>query len=111
MKKIPLRCTFCGETWAGPASMIGKSCVNNPHLGSPDVVQCDPEDLDQPVETRTVYRVVDRSFPEVTLSEHAARDEAQSHADWCEAHGGGAFYGVIEAVVDPSEFDGTREEA
>lgn len=46
-KQIPLKCSACGETWVGSASMIGKSCINNPLVGSPDVVQCDPEELDR----------------------------------------------------------------
>lgn len=41
---VPLRCLVCGETWIGPPSMIGKSCALSP-VGSPDVVQCEPEEL------------------------------------------------------------------
>ena len=46
-KRIPLRCDFCGETWEGPASSIGRSCEQNPLAGSVDVRQCEPEELER----------------------------------------------------------------
>jgi hypothetical protein len=45
MKLVPLKCAYCHETWTGSATMIGKSCMDNPLIGSVDVAQCDPEEL------------------------------------------------------------------
>jgi hypothetical protein len=44
-KRTPLKCSYCGEAWTGSATMIGKSCMDNPIIGSVDVAQCDPEEL------------------------------------------------------------------
>lgn len=45
------------------------------------------------------YYVIDASFPEVPLSDdYATQAEAQAHAEWVEAHGGGAFYATKERV-------------
>jgi hypothetical protein len=49
-KRIPLKCYYCGETWTGSATMIGKSCMDNPIIGSVDVAQCDPEELVQVID-------------------------------------------------------------
>lgn len=46
---IPLRCTFCGETWTGPASLIGRACNADP-LAAPAVVQCEPEELERSID-------------------------------------------------------------
>lgn len=39
---VPLRCTFCGERWTGSARMLGRTCGENPLVGSVDVVQDEP---------------------------------------------------------------------
>lgn len=52
-KKIPLKCSFCGETWVGATTMIGKYCDQNTGrlIGAPgDVHQCDPEELERDID-------------------------------------------------------------
>jgi hypothetical protein len=52
---IPLKCLYCGEVWTGPRTGIGGSCAANPLIGSIDVFQCSPEELDGPLGPEEVF--------------------------------------------------------
>lgn len=42
---IPLRCLYCGETWSGSRTSLGRTCSLRRGLPERDVVQCSVEEL------------------------------------------------------------------